>query len=1051
MADDVKGGYGKALAGARPTLGVLVTWLRDKYENQILRGIHDVAEEAGANVICMVWGEMRRDLPTEEIYNLVGQETFSGLVLSTTMGHAISAEVLQELCDHFAYLPIISGPLNVQGITKVLTDSYSGMYAAIEHLVEKHGYRQIAFICGPVGQREAEDRFRAYREVLEAHAIPFDERYIANGDYRAPSGREAMETLLARGLTFEAVAAANDDMAMGAMEVLQQHGYQIPDDVALVGFDDKDEVRHLSAPLTTVRQPIYDFAREMGRLLLQRIAGEPTPDEATIPTQLVLRRSCGCFPRDVEAAWADVVMPLGEVPAELSPPLDIQAQRVWEAFLADWQAGDSQQFLNACDRVLRESATLGQPLISALRAHVLAHLSDPRTWLIAENLLHQGRALAGDIARRAEGYHWVAVEQREGALERFDADMSAAFALEELAPALQTHFPNLGLHRCYIAIYESDWGISEYVRLLVSYVDAQATVFEQGPRFRACDLAPEGVLSVEQRYTLVVLPLSLRDRVLGYALFESDSMDGIIYDRLGEQLSGTLFRILLLQQQEQARREAEIARVQSERALEDLLVLQKQQVRESWQDFTEGGLGYIDSAQIQGPAAQVWLPQMREAVVQNQVIKSAPEEDRSVLAIPMYLYGEIVGVLGVERAEPGVAAEETWPAEDVALVEMLAEQIALALENQRLLEEVQRRALQLRAAAEVGQLMSSVLNLDEALPRVVDLIRERLELYYVGIFLVDESGQWAVLRAGTGEAGREMLTREHRLAVGGTSMIGSCISERRAKIAFDVGAEAVRFSNPLLPDTHSEMALPLLSRGEPVGAMTIQAVETAAFSEADITTLQTMADQLGSAIENARLLRRMEANMQALETARGEYTLEAWRDFMRNVGRSLGYRYDLELQPPAPLHPEAQQALTEAASVQAHLEAPEDDERAARGALAVPIRLWDQTLGVVNLRFANDAIPQETVALVQQITEQLALSLENVRLLEETRARAARERLTGAATARMRETLDIDTVLQTALQEMGELLGLAETEVRLDLGAPVVETPQPGPNGGGKA
>jgi PAS domain S-box-containing protein len=166
---------------------------------------------------------------------------------------------------------------------------------------------------------------------------------------------------------------------------------------------------------------------------------------------------------------------------------------------------------------------------------------------------------------------------------------------------------------------------------------------------------------------------------------------------------------------------------------------------------------------------------------------------------------------------------------------------------------LERRALQLQTAAEVSRAASSILDPDELIQQVVNLVRKRFDLYYAGLFLVDDSGKWAVLRAGTGEAGQKMVDQGHKLEVGGESMIGWCVANQQARIALDVGKEAVRFANPLLPETRSEMALPLISRGRVIGAMTIQSTQSAAFSEEDITVLQTMADQVANAIENARL------------------------------------------------------------------------------------------------------------------------------------------------------------------------------------------------------
>lgn len=174
-------------------------------------------------------------------------------------------------------------------------------------------------------------------------------------------------------------------------------------------------------------------------------------------------------------------------------------------------------------------------------------------------------------------------------------------------------------------------------------------------------------------------------------------------------------------------------------------------------------------------------------------------------------------------------------------------------EQTDLVDAMTKRTVQLQTAAEVARAASSILDIDELLPNVVELIRSHFEYYYVGMFLVDESGEWASLRAATGEMGREMIEQGHRLKVEDSSMIGWSVTHRQARIALDVGEDAVRFINPNLPLTRSEIALPLSAHGEVIGAMTIQSEKPAAFSRVDITTLQAMADLVANALENARL------------------------------------------------------------------------------------------------------------------------------------------------------------------------------------------------------
>ncbi len=233
----------------------------------------------------------------------------------------------------------------------------------------------------------------------------------------------------------------------------------------------------------------------------------------------------------------------------------------------------------------------------------------------------------------------------------------------------------------------------------------------------------------------------------------------------------------------------------------------------------------------------------------------------------------------------------------------ITERKAAEVERERLLTDLARRSTQLETAAEVSRAASSILNPDELIRQVVSLVRERFELYYTGLFLVDqtgewtgEAGRWAVLRAGTGEAGRVQLERGHKLEIGGESMVGWCVANKQARIALDVGEEAVRFENPLLPETRSEMALPLIVRGQVIGAMTVQSVGEAAFSDEDIAVLQTMADQVAVAIENARLFEQAQVRAERERLVRtitnkvhqGADTEAIMRITLQELGQILG-------------------------------------------------------------------------------------------------------------------------------------------------------------------
>jgi hypothetical protein len=177
------------------------------------------------------------------------------------------------------------------------------MRAVVRHLIEEHGYKRIAFVRGIRGQIDAEQRFQAYQDELKAHQLRFDNDLIVDGDYSTESGRAAVRILLEeRKLRVQAIVAANDSMAFGALEALQQRGVRVPDDVAVTGFDDLREAQATGVPLTTVRQSFFTAGKRALEALLHSIQGESIPQVTVTPTQLLIRWSCGCLPENVRQA-----------------------------------------------------------------------------------------------------------------------------------------------------------------------------------------------------------------------------------------------------------------------------------------------------------------------------------------------------------------------------------------------------------------------------------------------------------------------------------------------------------------------------------------------------------------------------------------------------------------------------------------------------------------------------------------------------------------------------------------------------------------------------
>ncbi len=426
-------------------------------------------------------------------------------------------------------------------------------------------------------------------------------------------------------------------------------------------------------------------------------------------------------------------------------------------------------------------------------------------------------------------------------------------------------------------------------------------------------------------------------------------------------------------------------------------------------------------------------------------------QTRAELALPLQVGERLLGVLDVHSTQP-----LPFPDEEIEALEGIVGQVAVALENAHLFEDLhqrhqelrelhqqtERRARYLEATAELARAVSSLLDLQALLDRAVNLISERFGFYHAGIFLVDEAGEWAVLQAANSEGGQRMLARGHKLRVGEQGIVGWVTHAGEPRIALDVGEDAVHFDNPDLPNTRSEMALPLRVGDRVIGALDIQSTREAAFSEEDVAVLQTLADQIAIAIENARLFQETQRALEEVQTLHRYYLAQAWEQFTRQR-RDLSAEYRRLGVPPLERawSPEMEIALAQERPVvltdlEAELlggdgqEGNRDDGTdgrsalPARSVLAVPIKLRGEVIGVLDLQATEESRrwTDEEVAMVAAVADQMALALENARLLEAERdQRQVSEALREAAVA-LSSTLEFDDLVQRILEQISRVV-----------------------------
>jgi GAF domain-containing protein/HAMP domain-containing protein len=355
------------------------------------------------------------------------------------------------------------------------------------------------------------------------------------------------------------------------------------------------------------------------------------------------------------------------------------------------------------------------------------------------------------------------------------------------------------------------------------------------------------------------------------------------------------------------------------------------------------------------------------------------------------------------------------------LIKTLEEQVA---ERTQALE---RSTEQLHAAAIIGNKAASLHNLDELLSQATELISEKFGFYHAGIFFVDSYRKYAVLKAANSAGGQRMLARGHKLEVGAEGIVGYVTATGEARIALDVGQDAVFFNNPDLPATRSEMALPLIAGGKILGALDIQSTKGEAFSEADITTLQVLADQIAIAIENARLFEEGRKALATVQRAYGEQSHLSWKDLIHRE-KKYGYRsggdnniyliQDKDLDSTLKQVVEKNQTTLEKNDLIAD----------------IPITVRGKPVGAIRLAKPDYATAwtEHDINLAKTLTEELSQAMESARLFDETKRQADRERVIGEITNRMQATMNVESVIRLAADEFYSLLDLDQVTIHLN-------------------
>jgi GAF domain-containing protein len=345
----------------------------------------------------------------------------------------------------------------------------------------------------------------------------------------------------------------------------------------------------------------------------------------------------------------------------------------------------------------------------------------------------------------------------------------------------------------------------------------------------------------------------------------------------------------------------------------------------------------------------------------------------------------------------------------------------LELANQR----NAKRAKQFEAITQVTRATASSQELEKLLPHLTEVISEQFGFYHTGLFLIDENREFAVLVAANSDGGRRMLQRGHKLRIGQTGIVGVVAGTGAPRITLNVGDDAAYFDNPDLPNTHSELAIPIRTTGELIGVLDVQSLESNAFQPEDIEVLTTLADQVAIAIQNARSYEITQELLRQAEQQSGTYLRESWQ-VMQSQQARVGYVVEGNAIKPLSKQissPQIEQALRERKTVA---------ESGKNPVLAIPVQLRDEVIGVINICMSDKHewdVDEQDIA--EAVAERLSLAIETSLLIETTRRRAEIERVTSEISGKISSTTQFEAILRTAAEELSRALGGSEVVVQL--------------------
>lgn len=598
----------KSLNNSRKTIGILINEIDGWYGPPILKGIKKVALERDINLLIFpgraINSTVRDEQQHNAVYNIINKQKLDGLIIACAcLFNYIGSKESESFLDSFKDVPLVSIALEVPNTLSLVFDNKLSMYSIVKHLIEAHNYTRIAFISGLPSNSEARDRYEGYVAALKEHNIPLDKNYIVEGDFTEDSGSKAVELLFQQiKIKPQAIVASNDQMAVGASHKLKEMGVKIGRDIALTGFDNSDEVKFFTPPLTTVSQPTFKMGSLAAEYICDLLDGKSIDPCINIKGELVVRQSCGClniqfkkttlknakllstnidfdlavqsFSTNLDNNKEKIILSVLE-PLTISLSEIIETKKIIADFLDDLYEDikaknikgrflESLNYILSEDIALKNQAVNWNNFILSFRDIILQYATNYEILSLAEDIFYAACILTNSILTRFESYDIYNFRKLFRETLQTSEDFNTTLCREDLIEMLKKYMLKVDIKQCYLCLYDNPTiylpdnllPLPDKVNLFLCHTEKDEPYVEC---FDTYEMLPDKYLHLEERSDLLFTPLFIGSLHFGYIVFSVNNLEENIFETLREQISHSLNSQLLLNERKKAEEQLQIA------------------------------------------------------------------------------------------------------------------------------------------------------------------------------------------------------------------------------------------------------------------------------------------------------------------------------------------------------------------------------------------------------------------------------------------------------------------------------------------------------------